>query len=161
MRNLPGVELCQVSRLNLLQLAPGGHVGRFVIWTESAFKKLDSLYGTYRRGAEEKAGFRLPRAKMANSDLGRIINSDEIQSVLRAAEPKDAFRPRRKNPLTNLGFMVKLNPYALSARRQAIKATEKKNTIDKKAAYNKKKAVKARRKDFYAALTAPSGYQKS
>ena len=30
----------QVDNLNLLKLAPGGHVGRFCIWTESAFKKL-------------------------------------------------------------------------------------------------------------------------
>merc|ERR1712214_154959 len=47
-RNTPGVETIQVSKLNLLKLAPGGHVGRFCIWTESAFKKLDSLYGTWR-----------------------------------------------------------------------------------------------------------------
>ena len=39
-RNLPGVYVANVERLNLLDLAPGGHVGRFVIWTESAFKKL-------------------------------------------------------------------------------------------------------------------------
>jgi len=32
-RNLPGVEACAVTRLNLLQLAPGGHLGRFIIWT--------------------------------------------------------------------------------------------------------------------------------
>jgi large subunit ribosomal protein L4e len=38
LRNIPGVETVHVSRLNLLQLAPGGHVGRFVIWTEGAFK---------------------------------------------------------------------------------------------------------------------------
>ena len=36
-RNLPGVEVCNVRSLNLLQLAPGGHVGRFIIWSESAF----------------------------------------------------------------------------------------------------------------------------
>jgi large subunit ribosomal protein L4e len=28
-QNLPSVELCCVNRLNLLQLAPGGHMGRF------------------------------------------------------------------------------------------------------------------------------------
>merc|ERR1711941_246809 len=44
-RNLPGVELCQVSRLNLLRLAPGGHLGRFIVWTEGAFKQLDSVFG--------------------------------------------------------------------------------------------------------------------
>merc|ERR1712130_40632 len=37
-RNIPGVDVIQVDNLNLLKLAPGGHVGRFCIWTESAFK---------------------------------------------------------------------------------------------------------------------------
>ncbi|MCP6198867.1 50S ribosomal protein L4, partial [Klebsiella pneumoniae] len=36
-RNIPGVELLNVNKLNLLKLAPGGHLGRFVIWTQSAF----------------------------------------------------------------------------------------------------------------------------
>merc|ERR1719386_3720 len=43
-RNIPGVESASVSRLNLLQLAPGGNFGRFVIYTESAFKKLNTIY---------------------------------------------------------------------------------------------------------------------
>ena len=43
-RNLPGVTLVNVSRLNLLHLAPGGHLGRFVIWTEGAFKTLNDIY---------------------------------------------------------------------------------------------------------------------
>lgn len=46
-RNLPGVELANVKRLNLLQLAPGGHLGRFIIWTESAFALLDQVFGTF------------------------------------------------------------------------------------------------------------------
>jgi len=44
-RNLPGVEVSSVERLNLLQLAPGGHLGRFVIFTKSAFDSLDKIYG--------------------------------------------------------------------------------------------------------------------
>ncbi len=43
-RNVPGVETCSVHCLNLLQLAPGGHVGRFIIWTESAIAALDEVY---------------------------------------------------------------------------------------------------------------------
>merc|ERR1712063_69794 len=82
-RNLPGVELCQVSRLNLLRLAPGGHLGRFIVWTEGAFKQLDSVFGTTTAPSAQKKGYTLPRPKMANSDLTSIINSDEIQSVLR------------------------------------------------------------------------------
>merc|ERR1712070_1183082 len=36
-RNLPGVDVANVERLNLLDLAPGGHLGRLCIWTKSAF----------------------------------------------------------------------------------------------------------------------------
>merc|ERR1712133_294445 len=43
-RNIPGTTLISVDRLNLLKIAPGGHVGRFLIWTESAARRLDSLY---------------------------------------------------------------------------------------------------------------------
>merc|ERR1711975_43528 len=41
-RNIPGIELCCVERLNLLQLAPGGHLGRFIIWTKGALERLDA-----------------------------------------------------------------------------------------------------------------------
>merc|ERR1712166_365433 len=40
-RNLPGVDVCNVHRLNLLQLAPGGHLGRFIVFTADAFKTLN------------------------------------------------------------------------------------------------------------------------
>lgn len=53
-RNLPGVELAQVERLNLLQLAPGGHMGRFVIWTQGAFERLDEIWGSRRRVSSTK-----------------------------------------------------------------------------------------------------------
>ena len=48
-QNIPGVEVANVDRLNLLKLAPGGHLGRFVIWTKSAFEKLDSIYGSFEK----------------------------------------------------------------------------------------------------------------
>merc|ERR1712166_1041278 len=73
-RNLPGVELCCVDRLNLLQLAPGGHMGRFCVWSQAALEALDTIYG--------ENGKNIPTANMTNADLARIINSDEIQSVL-------------------------------------------------------------------------------
>jgi len=82
-RNLPGVELISVDRLNLLKLAPGSHLGRFCIWSQGAFEKLDSVYGTSRKPSAVKTNFKLPRAKMTNADLPRLINSDEVQQVLR------------------------------------------------------------------------------
>merc|ERR1719434_233355 len=80
MRNIPGVETACVSRLNILKLAPGGVFGRFVIWTEAAFKKLNDIYGTLKSGAPLKKGYHLFRAQMENADVARIINSSEVQS---------------------------------------------------------------------------------
>merc|ERR1711998_225495 len=85
-RNLPGVDLSLVDNLSLLDLAPGGHLGRFVIWTKGAFEKLDSIFGTYEESAKFKSGFNLPRSSMTNADLARIINSDEIQSVIKPSQ---------------------------------------------------------------------------
>lgn len=118
-RNLPGVETVQVSRLNLLQLAPGGHLGRFIIWTESAFASLDALYGSYSTKSEKK-GFNLPVSQLKNSNIGRIINSDEVQRVLRPKQKTARFH-LKKNPLTNLFALAKLNPYALTERRVKVK----------------------------------------
>ncbi|MCT8882745.1 hypothetical protein K4W56_20845, partial [Clostridioides difficile] len=87
-----------VERLNLLQLAPGGHLGRFIIWTKSAFQKLDSLYGTYSKKSASKTGYQLPRHQMNNANLGRLINSDEIQSVVRAGKYQKHRRFQKKNP---------------------------------------------------------------
>jgi len=138
-RNLPGVELCCVTRLNLLQLAPGGHLGRFCIWTKDAFERLDSLYGTYKKSASEKADFTLPRPMMTNPDLARIINSDPVQSALRAKISQPRVHSHRKNPLKNLGFRIKLNPHAKTVRRTELLAKEKRQ--QKKAAI-----VEAKRK---------------
>jgi large subunit ribosomal protein L4e len=56
-RNIPGVETTNVRSLNLLQLAPGGHLGRFVIWTEGAFALLDEVFGTYEKGSTLKKDY--------------------------------------------------------------------------------------------------------
>merc|ERR1712063_62749 len=162
-RNLPGVELCQVSRLNLLRLAPGGHLGRFIIWTEGAFKQLDTVYGTQQVASSVKKGYKLPRAKMTNSDLTSIINSDEIQSVLRPKLAHREFRARKKNPLNNFGFLAKLNPYAIPARRAEVlrshpgskRAASEKEVEIAKAKSKKGQAAKKRRSAFYTQLKAP------
>lgn len=114
-RNIPGVDVCSVDRLNLLSLAPGGHLGRFIVWTQSAFAALNHVFAT-------KKGFKAPVAKMANPDLARLINSDEVQSKLRAAGPAKKRRAvQKRNPLSNLGAMLKLNPHAKTAKRAALK----------------------------------------
>lgn len=119
-RNLPGVEVCHVDRLNLLQLAPGGHLGRFVVWSKNAFQALNANWGNYKSGSQTKSGYKLPRPQMANSDLTRIINSDEVQSAVRPVIQHNRKFHLKKNPLKNLGARVKLNPYALVQRRAVL-----------------------------------------
>ena len=141
-RNLPGVELVNVRRLNLLQLAPGGHLGRFVIWTQGAFALLDEVFGTFDTVSLHKKDYMyvlyisflgiflkkyyalsLPTAKITNPDVTRLINSDEIQSVVRPAGQKVQKRPwtQKKNPLVNKAILFRLNPYAKTLRRQEIR----------------------------------------
>merc|ERR1719401_2853130 len=107
MRNIPGVETASVERLNLLTLAPGGQFGRFVIWTEGAFKKLSEIYGTLKSGAPMKKGYTLPRPIMENADVARIINSDEVQSVLRPKLEAPKAHAPKKNAMKNKALMEK------------------------------------------------------
>jgi len=131
-KNLSGVELVNVSRLNLLQLAPGGHVGRFCIWTQSAFEKLDGLFGSHTVKSTSKSGFSMPRHMVCSGDIARVINSDEIQSVIRPAKTNVRRAKMRKNPLKNLGIMVKLNPYALTMRRAELIRQSKRADLKRK-----------------------------
>jgi large subunit ribosomal protein L4e len=119
-RNIPGVDLVCVDQLNLLQLAPGGHMGRFCLWTQSAFECLDDIFGTFRKVSTVKSGYKLPRPKMTNTDLSRIINSDEVQRAVRAPKTPGRRRGQKKNPLRNLNVMLRLNPQVKSRRRQAL-----------------------------------------
>ncbi len=67
--------------------------------------------------------FSLPTAKITNPDITRIINSDEIQSVVRPAGQKVQKRPwtQKKNPLVNKAILFRLNPYAKTLRRQELR----------------------------------------
>lgn len=141
-RNVPGVDTCCVSRLNLLQLAPGGHIGRFCIWTKSAFEALDSLYGTQAVASKEKTDYRLPRATMAQADLARLINSDEVQSVLVAKKKPTAPGLKKRNALRNREEMDKLNPFHAEAKRKAATALPKPSKKVKKAMKAQKKAFR-------------------
>ena len=40
--NIPGVDICEVNKLNINMLAPGGNAGRFTIFSEEAIEKIKS-----------------------------------------------------------------------------------------------------------------------
>jgi large subunit ribosomal protein L4e len=150
-RNLPGVELCCVTRLNLLQLAPGGHLGRFCIWSQAAFEALDIIYGG-------ENGKPIPLASMTNADLARIINSDEIQSVLNAPKKGQKDYLPKANPLRSLEALERLDPYAAEKRRaeaaaqEARLASKDELLAKRRGARLAKKAYKAHGKAFYAKI---------
>ncbi|KAG2144069.1 ribosomal protein L4 domain-containing protein [Suillus cothurnatus] len=102
--NLPGIELVNVQRLNLLQLAPGGHTGRFVNCIEGAFSLLDEVFGTFHKASSYKRYLcaPLPTTKISNPDV-------------------PGFRSpwtQKKNPLINKDVLFRMNPYAKTLRRQ-------------------------------------------
>jgi len=136
-RNLPGVELCCVDRLNLLQLAPGGHMGRFCVWSQAALNSLDTIYG--------KDGKSIPTASMTNADLARLINSDEIQSVVNPAKDQAASYTNKANPLRSVEALEKLDPFAANKRRMAAQA-EKDRVKNKDALLKKKRAARTAKK---------------
>ena len=136
-RNIQGVDLVHIDRLNLLQLAPGGHLGRFCVWSENAFARLDALFGTLSTKSTEKAGFSLARSSMANADLARLINSNEVQAVVRPAVRDRRLSRQKKNPLRNNKAMDKLNPYAAKVRETEKKAQAAREAARAKA--NKEK----------------------
>lgn len=153
--NLPGVESRSVESMKIRELAPGGQVGRFIIWTRSAFEKLDSIFGTFDTASEQKVGYKLPLPCLSIADMGRIIMSEEVQNAIRA--PKDdhlvgkkvAYKP---NPLTNKGAMLALNPYADDAR--AILSAKPANKLDKDD-----KQMATATKKFYKTISKESEYE--
>merc|ERR1712039_1019322 len=139
MRNIPGVETACVDRLNLLKLAPGGNFGRFIIWTEGAFQKISSMYGAEGEVAPSKKGYHLPRGAMENADLNRIINSDEVQSVLRPKLEAPKKFSVKKNPLKNPMVMARLNPGVMK-KKELRRKSHAKGTPEGDLVQNKKKA---------------------
>lgn len=140
-RNLPGVELCCVDRLNLLQLAPGGHMGRFCVWSQAALDELDVIYGS--------SGKSIPMAAMTNADIARIINSDEVQSILNPAKSAKKDHLPKTNAITSILALEKLDPYAADKRKAAIEAS-KNRAADKDAILAQKRTVKKAKKQYKA-----------
>jgi len=119
-RNLPGVDILTVRALNLLRLAPGGHIGRLIIWSESAFSKLDSVLRV-------KTIAHVPDSK-------RVINSEEVQSQARAKRPQKRRKPRN-------GSRPILNPASLLERKQERRRHAQRTAANKNSKSRQKRAV--------------------
>merc|ERR1719203_1878346 len=85
-----------------------------------------------------KKGYTLPRAQMENADIARIINSTEVQSVLRPKLEAPKTFPKKRNALKNKEVMKQLNPY--------VKPRESADQIKKRKAERSKAAKEYRKK---------------
>merc|ERR1712066_374676 len=124
--NLPGLEITNVERLNILKLAPGGHLGRFLIWSKSAVQKLENIYGSKLMSSQKKKYYRylLPYAPVVNCDLSRLINSDEIQSSIKTTKIKQHLKKKlKKKKKLNINNDSKLT-YNLPKNVRKIKISE-------------------------------------
>jgi len=124
-RNLLGVDVMHVRHLNLLKLTPGGHVGRMIVWSEDAFKQLDRIFGG-----------RVPHVP----DSKRVINSEEVQGVLRKKRPSQ--HKNRKNlprPVLNpAAKMVK----KFNRHQEKVRSLTKKSKVAPEAKKDTKKETK-------------------
>lgn len=99
--------------LSILKLAPGGHLGRLCVWTKSAFDSLDKIFGTSTAPSERKFHARnwsLPKVCMTNTDIERILSSDEVYNVLDKNPKLPLCTVKRGNPLKCNKTMQSLNP---------------------------------------------------
>jgi len=145
-RNIQGVDVMNVNRLNVRSLAPGGHLGRLCVWTQSAFNALERHFGSGKGVSSTKKGYRLQNEVVTSADLSGIVNSDAVQSVLRD-QKQQARRTRgtKANPLVNKRAMAKLNPYSSVLREMRKKQAGVKRKITKQERKDKSKRSNVQR----------------
>ena len=149
-RNIFGLDIANINGLNLLSLAPGGHVGRFIIWTKAAFEQLDKIFGTFTQESQVKKGFILPAPTLTSSDVSRIMKSQEVRAVLRKKKlgaKKTSRYAKPTNGLKNSRLRLKLNPFLrkVSANIRDLhnpKRTHERRKAKAKRLSNAKKGVK-------------------
>lgn len=131
-RNIPGVDVLNVNRLNIRNLAPGGQLGRLLVFTEGALSDLKQQFGSLQGAGSVRKNYLLRREVVANPDIGQLINSNEVQSVLRPTRrPKKLHNKQKKNPLKNRAQMDYLNPFNKELREQRQKGVKKTRRIRK------------------------------
>merc|ERR1719498_2124317 len=85
---------------------------------------------------------------MTNSDVARIINSDEVQSAVRPAQEAPRSSSQKKNPLKNRMIMARLNPGVLHKRKMRERAATQ-GTKEREALMKKKRAHQAEAKKHH------------
>ncbi|KAF9003718.1 hypothetical protein BDZ89DRAFT_1145993 [Hymenopellis radicata] len=104
-RRFAVVSALAASAFPSLVLARGHRIEQI---KEGAFSLLDEVFGTFDKASTYEKDYVLLTAKISNPDVTRLINSDEIQSIVRPASQKIQKRPwTQKNPLRNKAVLFR------------------------------------------------------
>ncbi|KAK6090575.1 hypothetical protein P3W45_000298 [Vairimorpha bombi] len=93
--NIPGVDQLNIEKLNIYELAPGGHAGRLILWTESAFRKLEPMFGKIGEESKVLKKFTLPRKLYTTDSFDELFLSKEVQAIINEVEYVPEFTPRK------------------------------------------------------------------
>lgn len=93
------------------------------MWSSAAFAALDKIYGTTTTPSALKKDYLLPSNIVSNADVSRLINSSEVQAVVRPV--KGGAKTKRtsvqkKNALRNKQVLLRLNPYAAAFSKDKL-----------------------------------------
>eukprot|EP00477_Mikrocytos_mackini_P000555 GAHX01000593.1.p1 GENE.GAHX01000593.1~~GAHX01000593.1.p1 ORF type:complete len:326 (-),score=43.84 GAHX01000593.1:26-1003(-) len=78
---LTGIEVMSAIKLNLLMLAPGGEVGRLIVWSESAFNEVKHMFDAM-----------VDKSKLNNFESNKGLNDNDIKSILENENVKKGFK---------------------------------------------------------------------
>ena len=87
---------------------------------------------------------------MTNADVARIVNLDEVQSVLNAAKDGQKDYDAKRNATKSTEALELLDPYAAEKRRMSARAQEER-TKNKAALLKKKREARTAKRKFKAA----------
>lgn len=97
-RNIPGVEIKHISKVTVLDVCPGGHAGRLILWTEDAMINIENVI--------TKQNYTPLQSLSKNDDLDSFFYSDEVQAYVEV-KPYIGELIRKQDPKS----ILSMNPY--------------------------------------------------
>jgi len=88
--SLPGVSVMNVKSMNLKRLAPGGEVGRLVVWTEDAVKEMN-----------EKIEKMTEKTEINRSNSRKVMNETDVKELLNLPYVKSKLN-KKENLITKM-----------------------------------------------------------
>ncbi|KAM0677024.1 60S ribosomal protein L4 [Binucleata daphniae] len=98
-RNIPGVEIRHLSQVSVLDVCPGGHAGRLILWTDEAFENVEEV-------TKVKENYREQQKLYNSDDLTTLFYSPEVQALVEVKQYKGEM-VKKQDPES----IMSMNPY--------------------------------------------------